>query len=32
MLEEFMEISCNVGRINSLIEFGLAKDDETTFT
>lgn len=26
-----MEISCNVGTINSLMDFGVAKDDESGF-
>jgi hypothetical protein len=31
MVEEYMEISCNVGTIDSLMEFGIAKDDESGF-
>lgn len=31
MVEEYMEISCNVGTMNSLMEFGIAKDDESGF-
>jgi len=31
MVENYMEISCNVGTINSLMDFGVAKDDESGF-